>query len=334
MIKTTHGNDPLYDIKEVYDVLREHGRIDDVRSLQGAAPLQSIASLSFDWGLIALCWWAVVLWGWWALPPAVLLIGARQRALGNLLHDGGHKILFPDPEWNDRLANLLIGIPSLSPVSDYRDTHLRHHVRLGVEHEDPDLIHDEADLTGSPWRLLAKHLFSLRMLRVNLFGHLGSMSNRDLANVIAWWVTVVGGLALLAGPAEAGIFFGTWWLARLLVFHPITTFREISDHVGLEPGSTIGFTRNSPHRPILGFFLHPHANNYHLTHHLAPRVPFHRLHRAHEVFMSVPAYAEAHHCDRYFTGSRSLIGCWVRRCADWTRRQRDRAGLAMGGRGP
>ena len=68
----------------------------------------------------------------------------------------------------------------------------------------------------------------------------------------------------------------------MTVFHGITVFREISDHVGLQPGSVLGFTRNSPHKPVLSFFLHPHENNYHLTHHLAPSLPWYqqlRLHR-------------------------------------------------------
>ena len=134
-----------------------------------------------------------------------------------------------------------------------------------------------------------------------------------------WWALLLGALALAAGPAGALVFAVLWIVARMTVFHGITVFREISDHVGLQPGSVLGFTRNSPHKPVLSFFLHPHENNYHLTHHLAPTVPCHRLRAAHKIFMQVPEYAAAHQCDSYFSGRRSVIACWVRGCLRWHR---------------
>ena len=42
--------------------------------------------------------------------------------------------------------------------------------------------------------------------------------------------------------------------------------------LGLKPGSILSFTRNAP-RNLLSVVLHPHNDNFHLTHHLAPRVP-------------------------------------------------------------
>ena len=314
---------PLHDVKGIYTELRQLGLVDQLRDLQGPVALRSAAALAFDWGLILVSWALVVRVSPWLAPLAILLIGSRQRALGNLLHDAGHKILFAGPRRNDRLANFFVGYPLFSLVDGYRDQHGKHHTHLGLEELDPDLIHAEEDLVGSPFRLFLRHALDGAMFRSNFVGHLFSMSGRDKALAALWWGGFLGILALVSGPAGAAVFAGLWMVSRATLFHGITTFREISDHVGLEPGSVLGFTRNSPHQPILSFWLHPHQNNYHLTHHLAPRVPFHRLHEAHEIFMAVPDYARAHHCDAYFSGRKSVIACWVRRCLSWHRRPTD-----------
>ncbi len=157
------------------------------------------------------------------------------------------------------------------------------------------------------------------MFLTDLLGNWGSLHARERVAAAAWWGLLLGALALGAGPAGALVFAVLWVISRATVFHAITVFREISDHVGLEPGSVLGFTRNSPHQPVLSFFLHPHENNYHLTHHLAPTVPFYRLRQAHEIFMQVPEYAAAHQCDSYFSGHRSVIACWLRSCLRWHR---------------
>lgn len=305
---------PLHDIKGVYEELRRQGLLDRLRALQGPVLYRSIAALAFDWGLILVSWLLVVRVSPWFAPLAVLLIGCRQRALGNLLHDAGHKVLFASPKHADALSNLFLGYPLWSPVHRYRDLHGKHHTHLGVEELDPDLIHAEEDLQGTSWQLFLRHSFDWAMFKGNLVAHLPKMGGRALAMTALWWSVFLGALYLASDGLGVLVFAGLWIVSRATVFHWITTFREISDHVGLEPGSVLGFTRNSPHLPFLSFFIHPHQNNYHLTHHLAPRVPFHRLHAAHEIFMAVPDYARAHHCDRYFSGGRSVVACWVRRC--------------------
>lgn len=317
MSETIQAAGPLHDVKGIYEELRRQGLLDRLRALQGASTGRSVLALAFDWGCV-LAAWALVVWGSvWLAPVAILLMGSRQRALGNLLHDAGHKILFPEAQRNDRLANLFLGIPLFSPVRLYRDQHGKHHAYLGVDELDPDLIHSEEDLQGSSLQLFLRHALDPAMFRTNTFASLGSLSAREHAQIALWWGAFLAVMTLAAGWAATLTFVALWMISRATVFHSITTFREISDHVGLEPGSVLGFTRNSPHTPVLSFFLHPHQNNYHLTHHLAPRVPFHRLHAAHEVFMAVPDYARSHHCDAYFGGRRSVIACWVRRCLRW-----------------
>ncbi len=314
---------PLHDVRGIYAELRRRNLVDPLRALQRPSTFRSLAAFGFDWACI-LAAWALVLRAPLPLavltvPLAVLLIGARQRALGNLLHEAGHKMLCVSRRLNDHLANLAVGLPTLSPVRCYRAKHLKHHAHLGVAESDPDFIHAEEDLQGTAWSLFARHVFDRGMFLSNLCGNWGSLVAQERVAAAVWWALLLGALALAAGPAGALVFAGLWIVARMTVFHGITVFREISDHVGLQPGSVLGFTRNSPQEPVLSFFLHPHENNYHLTHHLAPTVPFHRLRAAHKIFLQVPEYAAAHQCDRYFSGRRSVIACWVRRCLRWHR---------------
>ncbi|HEU4533529.1 MAG TPA: fatty acid desaturase, partial [Polyangiaceae bacterium] len=104
---------------------------------------------------------------------------------------------------------------------------------------------------------------------------------------------------------------GLWLLARASTYHLLKVFTELSDHAGLEPGSILSNTRNSPAN-WLSALLHPHADNYHLAHHLAPRVPTWRLPALHALLLGVEAYRAGHHCDGYFLGRSSVVRGWRR----------------------
>ena len=303
----------LGEIAEMWYFARKTGIARELRALHRPRLSRSLSAAAADWTLIALAAAATSAFGWAAVPFSLLVIGNRQRALGNLLHDASHRSLDGNRGRSRILANILFCWPLWVSMAIYRYEHNRHHKFLADPARDPDFIHDETRLPRGWVSVWLDQILSPRMIHISIFSHLGRMDAASLAGVAGWWLTVLALIALASSPQDAAIFLALWVAARALVFHPITAFREISDHVGLNPGTLIGFSRNHPFSSVLGQVFHPHHNGFHLLHHLNPGMPFHAFPRAHALLMRWPRYAAGEHCDSYFSGEKSAVRSWVRR---------------------
>jgi fatty acid desaturase len=69
-------------------------------------------------------------------------------------------------------------------------------------------------------------------------------------------------------------------VARCTFSYASYVLREIIDHSGLPTTSVLAFTRSSPGANWFQRFLLPDDDNYHLLHHLLPKVPMSRLREA------------------------------------------------------
>jgi fatty acid desaturase len=285
----------------------------ELRTLQHPRLSVSLRAAALDWILIGLAAAATSAFGWAAAPFSVLVIGSRQRALGNLLHDASHRSLDGNRRRSRVLANILFCWPLWVSMAIYRSEHNRHHRFLGDPARDPDFIHDETRLPRGWVSVWLDQIRSPQMIRGSILSHLGRMDAAQFAGVVCWWGAALALISLASSVRNALIFLALWATAKATVFHAITAFREISDHVGLHPGSLIGFSRNHPFSSVLGEIFHPHHNGYHLLHHLTPGMPFHALPSAHALLMRWPRYAAGEHCDAYFTGGASAVHSWVRR---------------------
>jgi len=302
----------LDDIARMWRYARDHGIAPEIKALHRPMIWRSLVAVICDWGIIFAAFTAVLAWGPLAAPFAIVIIGNRQRALGNLLHDAAHGSFGRNRRRADLFARWLLFRPMWNSLDIYRREHFAHHRLLGVPGHDVDLIHSEADMDRSGLSLLWRHVANLQSWKDSIFGHLLRAEPAERRLMLAWWGGVLLVLALLIAPGAALAFAALWLVSRATAFHLITIFREISDHVGLRPGTLLGFARNHTASGLLGALFHPHNNGYHLVHHLNPGMPYHALPRAHALLLAWPEYAAAAHGHSYFFGETALTHAWVR----------------------
>ena len=306
----------LADMADLRDQLRQQGS--PYSELFKLRPARVLLDIAFDWALIlgavaAVVWIDAVL-----APLSVLVISNRQRALGNILHDAGHRNIWREKGRNDLVARALVAPLLFASLSRYRETHFQHHLELGRTQGDPDLIPGQENLPSSWVVSFARCLLSWSTWLGSLSGHLfeKEVNLRSKAFIFGWWVGLVGVLTLLGGGDFALAFVLLWLIARATFFHCITTFREMCDHFGLQPGGVLGFTRDMVCHGPWRWAIHPRNNGYHLTHHLLPAVPYYRLPEAHTLLCQLPIFEDRSHiCRAYFRTANAVTTEWQSRAA-------------------
>lgn len=304
----------LADMAALRNQLRQQGS--PYGELFKLRPSRVLLDIAFDWALIfgavaAVVWLDVML-----APLSVLVIANRQRALGNILHDAGHRNIWRDKDRNDSVARTLVAPLLFASLSRYRDTHFQHHLELGRTQGDPDLIPGQDHLPSSWMVSYTRCLLSWTNWLGSLGGHLFAkeVSLQSKAFIMGWWAGLVGVLALLGGVNFALAFVSLWLISRATLFHCITTFREMCDHFGLQPGGVFGFTRDMVCHGLWRWIIHPRNNGYHLTHHLLPAVPYYRLPEAHASLLQLPMFEDRSHiCRAYFTTETAVTNEWQSR---------------------
>jgi fatty acid desaturase len=271
--------------------------------------LRSLSHLAIDWSCLCMALWAVMQWGWWAVPAALFVIGNRQRALGNVLHDLGHRNVSRRAKTNDFIAHTLVAPLLFADFEQYRKTHLAHHMHLGDPHRDPDYM-ESAGSNRNCWRAtFYANLANPRAWFDTLAGDfVKPLATQKLLYIVLWWTGLLACLSLVAGWQTAAVFCGLWVAARGTVFFLITLVREMCDHFGRTSGGIFQFSRDITARGILRYIVHPHNNGYHLTHHLLPTVPYYRLPTTHQALLNLGVFRQqACICTSYLFGKQSVV---------------------------
>lgn len=239
-------------------------------------------------GLFLVC---VALWGagvfllpGFSLPLAVLVLGFALVLHGSLTHEVVHGHPFPSFRVSQALVVLNPGL--FIPYLRFRDTHLAHHqdANLTDPYDDPESNYLDPEIwAGLPtWQrrvLGANNTLLGRILIGPLVGQI-AFTHGDWAAIRAGDLQVLKGwllhlpslilvpLVVWAAPLPLWLYFVACYGAMSVL--KIRTFLEHQAHEAAR-----GRTVIIEDRGLLAFlFLN---NNFHVVHHMHPRVPWYRL---------------------------------------------------------
>ena len=241
-----------------------------------------------------------------AIGFSIIIIGSRQRALATLLHEASHQTLAKNRHLNS-LIGAIAGALILQCSSAYSASHLKHHRNLGLKDGDSDLeTHRRFGLydNRSMWDFMTTFLNPIWILKHSLQSLRALITNRLYSKP----KDMPGALFVLLFWSLLLIVFGEYdLLVELLIFWVLPFFTsfllinytcELSEHYGRisfleeESQDELTMTRNRYGNNFENFFFGIHSENFHLTHHLTPSIPYWNLQIADKVLSKDPNYRE------------------------------------------
>jgi len=245
------------------------------------------------WPLTA---WAAVVYltstGSLPLLAGIALAAVALQALYMPVHEAVHRTISagrPNLVWVDRLIGSVGAFMLATSFVDHRHTHFLHHAHAN-EDSDPDLLNSAGGPKVIVGRIVAGAILfpvlpvlrvipgGLKLLPSTLQARLAAMATHRSAEaqrgstIVAWtFIIMLVGASVLGYAVEAWLLFylplwiGRFWLSIVfgwLPHHPHTEVGRYRD--------TRVFTFRASTFLIRG-------HDYHLLHHLFPRVPHYRL---------------------------------------------------------
>jgi fatty acid desaturase len=230
---------------------------------------------------------------------AWFVIGTRQHALINLVHEGTHDAFSRHRARNDALFDWTCAAPVLLDTSMHRDGHLPHHRHLGDAARDPKK-RVWTNLRGSrALRFVASHLSGLTMLRVALRyaarlrsardGGLKSAASPALVRYVVRVAIAQGAiLALCAAMGVPLAYLHLWIFPLFSLALMLVSLLAVAQHQPLayaragreDPGADFPpLTRSAVGSRLERLVFASVGGAYHHEHHLLPGVPHTRLPR-------------------------------------------------------
>ena len=240
-------------------------------------------------------------------PLSVLIIGARQRALASLFHDGSHGTLFRSKVLNRVVSRVFCGWPIMQSMFAYRQSHvILHHSRLGDANHDPDYrellgagIYETQRGPDFFRRFILSAMygrFTLRYIKSLILSRLSFSVRSNESRTETWLILAfhasIAVIAYSQGWLANLMFF--WWIPLILVFPVIGWFSELSEHYPFMDASSewcFG-ARNRYSCWVERFFIGMHGDSFHLTHHLLPGIPHWNLAAATRILRADNAFSE------------------------------------------
>jgi sphingolipid delta-4 desaturase len=271
----------MWHVRRHRTILREHPAIRD---------LFGVDVSSAAWvGMLAVAQFALALWlsakpAWLMLALALTVGAVIAHALGVLIHEASHHLVFHDG-WKNKLVAIVANLPLAAPAAiEFRHQHLLHHKYLG-DARDPDgrdtqaPTHKEVALVG---HATLRKLVSFTFGRFFYPARPANSVPRDawfVGNIVA--CLLADAVLVTAGGLRPLLYL---LLSALVAFGPhVLGARRVSEHLTIRRGQPTNSYYGSLNR--VSFDV-----GYHVEHHDFPAVPWRRLRRLNH--MARPHYQE------------------------------------------
>ncbi|MDO9001902.1 MAG: fatty acid desaturase family protein [Aquabacterium sp.] len=282
---------------------------EEIAQFTARSDLAGWSALGFTWGVIALCFAALI---WFPHPLTYLLVvvvlGGRQLALAILLHEGAHGTLFKTRWLNNHAADWLAGRWIWVDVARYREHHLKHHAHTN-QAGDPDLslvkpfpasrssvrrkfLRDLSGLSGLR-RIVGQVLMDMGVLQWTVAADIVKLprDGRRWHDYAAEGLRRMSGFIVLHALLATALalsghlwVYSAWWVAYLTTFGVFMRLRSMAEHACTErSGNMLRNTRSTRAGFLARMTVAPIRVNFHIEHHFMASVPYFRLPKLHKV---------------------------------------------------
>lgn len=185
----------------------------------------------------------------------IIPLGIMYAHLIELQHQCIHRTAFENKYIND-LIGFLVGIPFFISFSEYKKSHLNHHVSLGLS-SNKEFIDYQINKKNFLWSLFCINRFSLKKINFS------NLSKKMILEKIA--IITLAIFFLLLSPAN---FILVWILPLLLIAHPVHFLIELPEHFGceMESGDVFRNTRSITNPSNFMKWI-SNYNHLHVEHH-------------------------------------------------------------------
>lgn len=219
-------------------------------------------------------WWGVLterlpMWAGTVIATLLAYVGftVMHEATHGNIHGG-----YPSHRWLSELAGWLCGTLLLAPYPTFRVLHLQHHANTNHPEKDPDIW-----VRGSnPLSIIGRCMTILLAYEYSFFAGAVSKTRGARTERRLSMFALLGLVALFALLVAIGFGREALWLWIVPGFAAVTILAFVFDWVPHHPHSVQERFRDTRIILVPGLTLPMLWQNYHLIHHLYPRVPFYR----------------------------------------------------------
>jgi fatty acid desaturase len=239
------------------------------------------------------------------------LIGFWMAYIQLFLHEAAHFNFCQDRRWNDRLANLLIGVWVATDIREYRRIHWDHHRFLG---QPTDTERSYFQALG--WRFLLESLLLVGAIRVLRHRRekirlktTANLSGGDTGTAMLASALFVHLLVFCVCVWQGQIALALAWLAGNLMVYPLFgALRQLLEHRDTAASMDVDysvhphgkFTRSFKAGP-LGNFLGGAGFRWHDIHHFDPELSYTNLSQV-DAFLGTCVAAASARTERHSYG--------------------------------